>query len=534
MSEEGAGVRIEALRDPACYPHPADSVVLLETHGNWILLVGEYAYKIKKPVDLGFMDFSTLEKRRFYCEEEIRLNRRLAPEIYHRVLGITGSPEAPRMGGEGEPFEYAVQMSRFDHEQRLDRCLLRGTLSADSLDHLARDIAVFHDGAPRAEKDSGYGDSDKLHAMAADNFRDCRRLLPEADQGLTSVVEALSDARFQQLADDFAARQRDGCVRECHGDLHLGNLVFHDGRIQAFDCIEFNPDFRWIDTANEVAFLSMDLKYRGRPDLASRWLNAYLECAGDHHAVPLLGFFEAYRAMIRAKVGLIRASQHPQSREADDERQAALDYIRLARRSLDAKQGRIIITMGLSASGKSHLAHGLIEALPALRLRSDVERKRLFGLDPMDNSGAEVDGGIYTAEATRQTYQRLADLAGVIARAGHTVIVDATFLQRSTRDRFRRLAEDSHLGFTILQADAPLSVLESRIRQRQAEGSDPSEADLAVLETQRERVEGISDEEAPRTLTVDTTQRIDFQTLAEEIRQAKSPGNRPLTDAGAG
>ena len=526
MPNPEAALDIEALKNPDCYPHPVASVETIETHGNWILLAGDYAYKIKKPVDLGFMDFSTLEKRRFSCEEEIRLNCRLAPAIYHEVLGITGSPEAPRMSGEGEPFEYAVQMTRFDNEQRLDRCLARGELSAEALDRLAEDIAAFHADAPNtvadtadtAEGNNRYGDPDALHEMSADNFRDCRRLLPEGDQALLSEVEALSEARFQQLAETLAARQQQGHVRECHGDLHLANLVFHEDRIQAFDCIEFNPDFRWIDTANEAAFLTMDLKYRGRPDLASRWLNAYLEASGDHQAVPLLGFFEAYRAMIRAKVTLIRASQHPGSEEATREEAAARAYIQLAHNSLETGRGRIIIMMGLSASGKSHIARQLVQALPALRLRSDVERKRLFGLDTLADTRAEIDSGIYTPEASRQTYQRLADLARLIASAGYTVIVDATFLQKPHRERFRQLAADNKLGFTILHTGAPLEVLEARIRQRQAHGTDPSEADITVLHAQRDEIEALSEAEASHSLTIDTTRPTDIKAVSRRIR----------------
>ncbi|MEA5446816.1 AAA family ATPase [Gammaproteobacteria bacterium AB-CW1] len=522
MSQKETGLRIEALDNPACYPHPVDSVERIETHGNWILLAGEYAYKIKKPVDLGFMDFTSLEKRRFYCEEEIRLNRRLAPALYHRVVNISGTAEAPRIDGDGEPFEYAVLMSRFDHGQRLDHRLARGELIPESLDELARDIAVFHADAPAATPDGDtepqYGDPAALQAMAADNFRDCCRLLPETDHPRLQSVEALSEARFKALAEQLESRRREGRVRECHGDLHLGNLVFHQNRIQAFDCIEFNPDFRWIDTANEVAFLSMDLKYRGRPDLVSRWLNAYLEASGDHQAIPLLGFYEAYRAMIRAKVNLIRASQHPDSEAADTERQAARDYIELARASLKPGQGRILITMGLSASGKSHIAQQLIQALPALRLRSDVERKRLFGLDPLQASGAEVDAGIYTPEASRQTYQRLADLALLIARAGYTVIVDATFLQRPGRDHFRQLASDNNLGFAILHTHAPIDVLETRIKKRQATGKDPSEANIEVLHVQHQRMDPITETEAPYALDIDTTQALSPAALAKRVR----------------
>lgn len=518
MTSSHPAVCIEALQDPACYAHPVDAVERLETHGNWILLAGEYAYKIKKPVNFGFMDFSTFEQRRFYCEEEVRLNQRLAPELYLRVEPITGTPEAPRMGGDGEAFEYAVMMRRFGHDQRLDAVLERGELVPEAIEQLAADIARFHARAPQAAGDSGYGDPAGLRAMASENFRDCRAHLSDEDQALLSTVEALSDARLEGLVDTLEARRRAGRVRECHGDLHLGNLVLHDGRVQAFDCIEFNADFRWIDTASELAFLSMDCKYRGRPDLAARWIDSYLEVSGDYAAVPLLGFFEAYRAMVRAKVRLLRASQRDNADDAAQDRREARGYIDLARASLEAGRGRILLTMGLSASGKSQLARALVPALPAIRLRSDVERKRLFGLDPLAATGAELGGGIYTAEASERTYGHLAELAGSIASSGSDVIVDATFLEGARREQFRRLADEQGLGFGILCAEAPLEVLEARIRARQQAGNDPSEADATVLRDQRARMDPLSDAERALAVIVDTTQPLDGEALARRIR----------------
>lgn len=517
MSEPASGICIDSMRDPACFPHDVHDVEVLETHGNWIVLAGEYAYKIKKPVDFGFMNFSSLERRRFYCEEELRLNRRLAPDLYHRVVPITGSFETPRIDGKGEALEYAVVMTRFEHAQRLDAVLRRDELTGEALERLGREIAAFHSQAPATDSRDPYSTPEQLHGMVADNFRDCRKLLKNEDQAFLAKVEAVAEEKFRSLEKLLSSRVQAGCIRECHGDLHLGNLVFHEGRIQAFDCIEFNPEFRWIDTANEAAFLSMDLRYRGCPELAGRWLNAYLEHSGDYEAVPLLGFYESYRAMIRTKVALLRAEQQPGTESAERERQSARDYMKLAHERLQPGEGGILLMMGLSASGKSRLARELVPRLPALCLRSDVERKRLFGLDPLADSGARLDAGIYSAEATQKTYQRLAGLAVSVANAGWTVIIDATFLSRSARDRFRTLAAEHELAFGVIQADAPLSTLEERIRKRKAAGTDASEADVAVLHRQLERMDPLDPEERQDSLIVPTDQEVDYAMVCENI-----------------
>lgn len=519
MSENQPTQLIDKLLEPERYPHPVETVALHETHANWVLLAGEYAYKIKKPVNFGFLDFSSPEQRRFYCEEEIRLNRRLAPELYHRVVPITGSPTDPRPDGDGTAFEHAVLMTRFDPQECLDERLARGEVTRGELDRLAVDIARFHAEIPAASPSEEYGDLDALHRQVTENFTDSRERIDPEHRELLAEVEDMSHAAFEQLRERLERRRENGRVRECHGDLHLGNLVHYEGRVRAFDCIEFNPELRWVDTASETAFLLMDLAFRGRPDLAARWRNRYLEWSGDYDSVPTLGFFKAYRAMVRAKVALLAAEQKSVNDPAHTHQQTlAGNYLRTAWRALQADTGQILITHGLSGCGKSHIALGLTETLPALRLRSDVERKRLFGLDPLTESRSDLGGGIYTEEATRQTYERLATLATELARSGETVIVDATFLARGPRRRLREAAGDAGVPFTILNLQAPRPVLEERIRQRQAAGGDASEAGLAVLEEQLNKREPLAEEERLHCLDVDTRSEPDYLALAGRIR----------------
>lgn len=513
----------DALLEPARYSHPVTGVDCIETHANWILLAGDYAYKIKKPVDFGFLDFSTLARRRFYCEEEVRLNRRLAPEIYHRVVPITGSPDAPELDGGGEPFEYAVRMARFDPEQCLDRLLDRDEPARDDWDAFASDVAAFHRDAEKAPPGSRFGDPGQLWRLVADNFRDAAAHLDGADGERLAELERHTRGMFDELHATIATRQKNGHVRECHGDLHSANLVRYQGRIRAFDCVEFNPDLRWIDTANDIAFLLMDLHYRRRPDLAARWRSRYLEWLGDYGAVPLLRFYESYRAMVRCKIALLTAAQQgsddPRRRE---EREKAGRYLATAATLMNRPRPRIIITCGLSGSGKSTVGMGIVEQLLALRLRSDIERKRLFGLDPLARTQADIGEGIYSSDATERTYARLAELAGDLVQAGESVLVDASFLDRRMRTMLHRTARRHDVPFTILHTTAPGRILKERAARRRSHGRDVSEAGPDVISAQMETADPPGGNELEFTVEVDTSEPVDHAALAERIRASEA------------
>ena len=300
---------IASLRDSILYPEVAASVRLIETHISWVLLAGRYAYKIKKALNLGFLDYSTLEARRFLCDEEIRLNRRTAPEIYLDTIAIGGSPDKPELGAQ-PAIEYAVRMRRFAAGHLMDAQLMRGAVTPRHIDNLATTVAAFHAGLSPARAGSGFGTLAAIRAAAMENFRQLRLWL--ADEAKVEIIEALqsaTEATFETCKEYFGMRRTQGFVRECHGDLHLGNIVL-DGDIPVlFDCIEFNPALRWIDVMNEVAFAVMDLLHRGHAEFAWRFLNVYLEASGDYAGVSVLRFYLGYRAAVRAKVCAIRAGQ---------------------------------------------------------------------------------------------------------------------------------------------------------------------------------------------------------------------------------
>jgi aminoglycoside phosphotransferase family enzyme/predicted kinase len=504
------------LLQPAVYEHPVTEIQLIETHISWVVLTGSYVYKIKKPVNLGFLDFSTLEKRRFCCNEEIRLNSRLAAEIYLDVVAITGTPGQPVLQGDGQVIEYAVKMVQFPQQAQLDNMLTEGRLGNTHIDAIAEMVAKFHQAIDSAPADSEFGSPAYVHHPVAENFSQIREHLHtnKYDDQLADL-EAWSNSVFKSLTPVFERRKRDGFIRECHGDMHLRNLVWFDNKPLAFDCLEFNPALRWIDTLSEVAFLVMDLQDRKQPALAQRFLNCYLQHCGDYRGMQVFSFYLVYRALVRAKVAAIRAGQQgideAEKTAAENEFQA---YLHLAQSYTRSPVPKLVITCGMSASGKSTLTEPLLEAMDAIRVRSDVERKRLFGIDPAADSKAGIDEGIYTAEAGIKTYARLRQLAGVLLDAGFTVIIDAAFLKFEQRQPFMQLAGEKCVPFIILEFTASADTLRERIRAR---AHDVSDADLSVLEHQLASTRPLSDEELRYNITVDTESTVNAEKLAVEI-----------------
>ncbi|MDH5536060.1 MAG: AAA family ATPase [Betaproteobacteria bacterium] len=510
---------IAALSRREAYPHAVGTVRLEETHISWVLLTGDWAYKIKKPVDLGFLDFSTLEARKGFCDDELRLNRRFAPGLYDSVVAITGTPEKPRIGGSGPALEYAVKMRQFPQDALLGRLLERGTLAPPDIDQLADAIAGFHAAAAPVPGDRPYGTPQHVLAPVMENFHQIRVAVGDAmDRAALRALEIWSTDAFQRLRARFAQRRDEACVRECHGDLHLGNIVRIGDRLMPFDCIEFSPALRWIDVMSEAAFLAMDLAHRQRPDLAWRMLNRYLETTGDYRGLDVLGFYWVYRALVRAKIHAIRAAQLAAGRGDTGEILAGYhSYIDLAARFTRPRRPALMITHGLSGSGKTTATQSLLETLGAFRVRSDVERKRLHGLAPLAATQSGVGAGIYSPAANAATYGHLRDLANSILKAGLPVIVDAAFLKRTERDAFRSLAAGLAVPFLILDCSAPESVLRERITAREREGQDASEADIAVLEHQIASAEALEPDERAHTVRVGNDPAAQARNIARKL-----------------
>jgi hypothetical protein len=496
---------IQALLNPAAYPHTVTHIELIETHISWVLLTGQYAYKIKKNVQFDFLDFSTLEKRHFYCQEELRFNSRFAPDLYLQVVPITGSAEHPQINGSGETIEYAVQMQQFDGSQLLSHIADRGELSPAIIDQLAELTANFHKSAKSDTSNSHFGTPQETHHWFQGNFAHIRPLINN-ERFLQQILQLehwgeqalLKNKRLMEL------RKQQGFIRECHGDLHLGNITLIDGTVTPFDGIEFNPGLHWIDVISEISFVVMDLQHRGFNQLAHRFLNRYLSVSGDYEGLALSPYYLVYRALVRCKVALLRWEQHRNPQDL----QEAESYANLAETYSQSKIPRLFITHGYSGSGKStfsaQIAESLdIENLGIIHLRSDVERKRLIDQSQKSSSN-EVSQGFYTPENVLLVYRRLVELASSLLDAGFSVLIDAAFLQSRQRELFAELAAEKQVGFVILDFHAPELELKRRISERQQSGNDASEATLAVLEHQLKTAQAFSVTELARVIHIDT------------------------------
>ncbi len=504
----------ESLMSREHWPEGGTNRLRIDTHISTVVLAGEYAYKIKKPVDFGFLNFLDLEERRSYCEEELRLNRRLAPQIYLAVTPITGSISSPRIDGEGEPIDWAVKMRRFDPDSLLSNP--KTALTKELMVELAKRIATFHQEA--AITSGKLGTPEQAYTAMRGNF-DALRQHDKFTPAL-KTLENWSEAQFSQLQPTMARRLREQHVRECHGDLHLGNIALVDDLPLVFDAIEFNPAFRWIDTVSDVAFLTMDLRHRGRKDLAHVFLDCYLQHSGDYSALHLLRFYEVYRALVRAKVAAIRQQQpevSPQERETLEKELHS--YIELAGNIANSKQPGIVITFGVSGSGKSRVTRDLPARLSAIRVRSDVERKRLLDIRP-EKSATEAGG--YSQQITRRTYARLEQLARTIIEAGYLAVVDATFLKQEQRSRFKRLAERHAVPFVIIECDAPVELLRERIESRRNKVNNVSDADVQILQMQQESLEPLDENEQSCRITKAVDEHSIGDLLAERLKAFSS------------
>ena len=514
---------IAALQNPALYPHPVDGFQVIETHISWVLLTGSFAYKIKKPMNFGFLDFTDLDRRRHFCGEELRLNQRLADDLYLEVLPITGSESAPQLGGDGPAIEYALKMRQFPQSQLLSAVQARGELTPAHIDALARQIADFHRRTPAVAESHPLCSTQAIIAPMRQNFEQIRPLLTDApDLRQLDALQAWTEATITRLAPLLSKRAASGSIRECHGDIHLGNATLLGGEVVLFDCIEFNEEFRLIDIASDMAFLAMDLEDRGLKALSRRFVSAWLEHSGDYDALQLLHLYKAYRALVRAKVALFSLAHQSDAVQKAATLRQYRNYANLAESYSAIPTPFLSITCGVSAVGKSHVALRLVEALGAIRLRSDVERKRLFGEQTEADEGA-LRAGIYSADATAATYQRLHQLADAALQAGFPVVLDAAYLKREQRAAAWQVAEQNGAPFLILDCQAPMEVIAAWLQQRQAEGSDPSDATLEVIEAQQAGREELSADEQAHSRRVETHQAASLDSLIERVRQ-RLPG----------
>lgn len=505
---------IAALQHRRAYTHPVSSIELVETHISWVILTGEFAYKIKKAVQLDFLDFSTLDRREYFCREELRLNQQWAPQLYIEVLPISGSCDRPSMGGEGVPIEYALKMKQFPQSAQLDNQLAAGLLREKDLYRLAETVAEYHRVATTIEYANDSESVGKVRAPMLDNFEPLKRVI---DMDLLTRVQAWTTNSLVELKPALIERRKNGYVRECHGDLHLSNLVRMEEGIVAFDCVEFSAELRNIDVVSDIAFLVMDLVGGARQDLAYVFLNRYLECTGDYPGMTVFGLYYVYHSMIRAKVAAIRSAE----RLDDDERKTDIEKLKhnlaVAARWIDRPKPILVAMHGYSGSGKTWLSSQLLSQMPAIRVRSDIERKRLFGLDELASSASKPGEGIYTATSNRKVYERLLETSERLLDAGFNVIVDASFLGRSDRLLLNGLADHREVSLTFVAVSASEGELDKRLEERSKKGGSPSEAGGDVLKHQYENADPLTALERKQTVFVETDKAVDLRKVIRQI-----------------
>ena len=500
---------------------PLQAVALIETHISFVLLGGEWAYKIKKAVNLGFLDFTTLAKRRHFCEEELRLNRRIAPQIYLDVVPVTCAAGQPALGGAGRVVDMALKMRAFAQDALWSHRALQGGLEPRHVEQLANHLCEFHERAAVASGDSPYGAPAQVRAPLLDTLNALDVLLGPADRGLLADLRTWEARAFSEVQDTLAQRRLAGRVRECHGDLHLGNVTTLADKPTPFDCLEFDPQLRWTDVMGDVAFMAMDLHAHARSDLAHRFVNACLESSGDYDGARVLRYHIVSRALVRAKVEALRAEPAQHKVQA---------YLDVARRCCAAPAPALFITHGFSGSGKTTWTGAWLEATGAIRIRADVQRKRLAQLPADARTHAALRAGLYAPAHSVATYTSLRDAAKSVLRGGFSAILDATFLQREPRDMARALARELGVRFVLLDFQTSTATLRERILARNERGADASEADLAVLDDQLLSHQPLAADERVDVIVIDTEQvwsSAAVTALAERLMN--SPGTGAAT-----
>ncbi|MBD2778283.1 AAA family ATPase [Iningainema tapete] len=505
---------IEQMLLSGFYPHEVrEPIELIQTHVSFVLLAGDFAYKVKKSVNFGFLDFSSLEKRRHFCEEELRLNQRGAGELYLEVLPVTLDGDRYELGGAGEVVEYVLKMRAFPQAALFSSIFEQGRLTEGDLEELGRVVALYHDRGETNDYIRSFGTVAQVRAAFDENYEQTLKYIggPQTQQQFDET-KLYTDRFFAERTDLFESRMKGDFIRECHGDLHLRNICLWENKIRLFDCIEFNEPFRFVDVMYDVAFTVMDLEARLSKDLGNAFLNTYVEQTGDWEGLQVLPLYLSRQAYVRAKVtsfllddpGVPAAVKEEATNTAAGYYTQAWDYTK-------SRQGQLFLMSGLSGSGKSTTARFLSRKLGAIHVRSDAVRKHLAGIPLLERGGDEL----YTPQMTQKTYARLLDLGIMLASQGFSVILDAKYDREQLRKEAIATAEKHQIPLQILHCTAPLEVVEQRLRDRKG---DVADATVDLLASQVEQAEPFTEAEKTRVKFLDTTQPQDAQ-LKDVIRQ---------------
>jgi len=495
-----------AMQRPDFYPHPVSKIEKRETHISIVFLTGQYVYKIKKPVDLGFLDFTTLEKRRYFCQQEVDLNRRLAPDVYLGVIPITADKNCYLLAGPGEAVEYAVKMRQLPDDLSMRKLLRRGKVNEIQIRQLARTLAAFYRQAAVDDTKIAIGSWDTVCANCEENFNQTEMFTDSfLDERMFQIIRRATRSFLQKHRDLFDDRIAKGKICDCHGDLRVGHVYFEEDGIKIIDCVEFNDRFRYADSACDLAFLAMDLDFEGFPEIEQQLLQSFSRQADDNDVFVLIDFYKCYRAFVRVKVNCLRLDA---GGLGDYDRNRLLretqTYLELAYRyALNISHPTLWIIGGIIGSGKSTIAKQLGVCLKARVLQSDVIRKDLFGLEPDTPADVAFGEGLYSKEKTGLAYGKLLMLAQEELKKGDSVIMDATFSSLRYRREARCLADSLDANFVIIECVADWPVIRRRLLSRET-GRSVSDARLHHLKKFRDAFEPLTEEEQHYTIRLNT------------------------------
>ncbi len=525
------GMLFDHLKNPKFYGPQVTSVQLLQTHISYVALTGTYAYKVKKPVNFGFLDFSTLDKRKYYCEEELRLNKRLCPEMYLDVLPITKKDNTLELDGNGTIVEYALKMKEFPQECIMTNMLQQGNISEETIDHLINILIDFYNTQEPTEEINKYGELPSVKENIDENFNQTK---PMVDITVTKeLFKFIKDhvARFfERKKDVFGRRMKDGKIYDCHGDLHSGNIVVSGDTIHIFDCIEFNDRFRICDVASDVGFLAMDLDYLNHPYLSSYFIEKYIEKSRDFDVFSVLNFYKSYRAFVRGKVhGFQLNDPHidPITKKrllatAKKYFELSAYYTRLFSLDLEKNKPLLFLVAGLSGTGKSTVAHKIAVDYHATLINTDIVRKEAAGIDRFEQHHDQYNTGLYDPKKIDETYEQVMQRASTVLKKGENVVLDATFQKKKYREMAHHIAGKYHAQLIIVQCICPDLVVKKRLEERLRKKS-VSDGRWEVYQGQKTTFEPFTADE--KSLTMDTSDesfdyRMDFyQELLAHIHE---------------
>jgi uncharacterized protein len=493
----------QALLDPKFYPDKTTRVEMMQTQMSFIFLTGKYVYKVKKPVNLGYLDYTTLEQRHYFCDQEVKLNRRLCPEAYLGVIPIMRESSEIRCGGEGEVIDYAVKMLYLPQDRMMNILLDRNRVTLEMVEQVAQKMVDFHSKAATDPTISNYGKIEAVRVNTEENFSQTEKYTGIAiSANQFQRIKDYTNGILQEKISVFTQRAGSGKIKDCHGDLHAAHICFSDS-LCIYDCIEFNDRFRYCDVASEIAFLAMDLDHYGRADLSRGFSEAYIRISGDTQISELLKFYKGYRAYVRGKVACFKLDDpYVSEMEREQARENARSYFELAE-AYARSRPLLFITVGLVGSGKSTLSYALAKRLGLTVISSDVVRKQLANIPPTEHHFEGMESGIYSADFSRQTYDKLFSEARNILNQGDSVILDASFIKADERLKARKLAEETGADFRVLECTLDETNTRQRLSQR-LNNSSVSDGRWEIYEPQKNKFDPVNEVSPEQHFIIDS------------------------------